>query len=47
MTRTIDEIKKAKGIRKAVSESKNIAWGGLKQEVVYNSAGQYRIPRIM
>lgn len=47
MTGTIDEIKKAKGIRKAVSESKNIVWGGLKQEIVYNSAGQYRISGIM
>lgn len=38
MKRTIEEIKKAEGFKEAVKESKNIEWGGLRQEIVYNAA---------
>lgn len=37
MKRTIEEIKNASGIKKVVEESKNIAWGGLHQEIVYDA----------
>ncbi len=38
MKRTIEEIKKAKGFVEAARESKNIEWGGLHQEIVYDAA---------
>lgn len=38
MKRTIEEIKNAEGFAEAVKESKNIEWGGLRQEIVYNAA---------
>nr|DAL56434.1 MAG TPA_asm: hypothetical protein [Caudoviricetes sp.] len=38
MKRTLEEIKKAEGFAEAVRESKNIEWGGLHQEIVYNAA---------
>lgn len=37
MKRTIEEIKNASGIKEVIEESKNIAWGGLVQEIVYDA----------
>lgn len=37
MKRTIEEIKNASGIKEVVEESRNIDWGGLHQEIVYDA----------